>query len=551
MLKYTYNLWRYNRNMDKFTNQFKDINKMEHKILNDFDVLHQNILNVEEIIDSTGTHLDTIEKEFIEQTQLDKDDIPLLFAAIALQSCRWIFQPKMDLKFSKTDKTDRHSSSADGQKEKKIAKEKAKKNIYHDNEKYTNRFPTKQEILLNNVPYDAMKGTEHIKIPGVTDEGKNICGKNHHSATMGHDPLLGYLFGTMNIITRTITFKTPNLITNPVKKVPNSNDQYVIPKYISPLELLYQVKESLSEDYKRIVAAFAKQIMHLQSDKYSKQGLPIPFLSPEKAQNLLNKGWNSNELEKLVKYICKNTGVIGIQAFLSLAINCIIEFLYILTHDDYDINKVKCRKLITYSNVIANSSNIIFSIIKKNLCELDLGGFIVTIHRIYQDKKVIGAIQQEFIDSNISKIIDESQIQFNSVDIYNNFEKGNVYLDIHTLKDLTFPQNTFVQIEQYRYFLNFKPIKKSNIAKTARVEASHDALPLFKKLDEILDREKTKLQVDSDVKSEIIVRLKEKYNSLLTDYEFSQELMNLLLKLKEIQEMENESIAIIDSLLGE
>lgn len=127
MLKYTYNLWRYNRNMDKFTNQFKDINKMEHKILNDFDVLHQNILNVEEIIDSTGTHLDTIEKEFIEQTQLDKDDIPLLFAAIALQSCRWIFQPKMDLKFSKTDKTDRHSSSADGQKEKKIAKEKAKK----------------------------------------------------------------------------------------------------------------------------------------------------------------------------------------------------------------------------------------------------------------------------------------------------------------------------------------------------------------------------------------------------------------------------------------
>lgn len=227
--------------MDKFANQFKDINKMECKILNDFDVLHQNILNVEEIIDSTGTHLDTIEKEFIEQTQLDKDDIPLLFAAIALQSCRWIFQPKMDLKFSKTDKTDRHSSSADGQKEKKIAKEKAKKNIYHDNEKYTNRFPTKQEILLNNVPYDAMKGTEHIKIPGVTDEGKNICGKNHHSATMGHDPLLGYLFGTMNIITRTITFKTLNLITNPVKKVPNSNDQYVIPKYISPLELLYQL----------------------------------------------------------------------------------------------------------------------------------------------------------------------------------------------------------------------------------------------------------------------------------------------------------------------
>ena len=35
--------------MDKFANQFKDINKMECKILNDFDVLHQNILNVEEI----------------------------------------------------------------------------------------------------------------------------------------------------------------------------------------------------------------------------------------------------------------------------------------------------------------------------------------------------------------------------------------------------------------------------------------------------------------------------------------------------------------------
>ena len=372
--------------MNKFTNQLNDINEMEYEILNDFDILHENISNIEEVIDSTSTHLDMIEKEFIEQTQLDKDDIPLLFAAIALQSCRWIFQPKMDMNFSKIDKTDRHSSFTDGQKEKQIAKEKAKKDIYQDNEKYTNRFPTKQEILLNNVPYDAMKGTEHIKIPGVTDEGKNICGKNHHSATMGHDPLLGYLFGPMNIITRSITFKTPNLITNPVKKLPNSNDQYVIPKYISPLELLYQVKESLSEDYKRVVAAFAKQIMHMQSDKYSKQGLPIPFLSPEKAQSLLNKGWNSNELERLVKHICKNTSVLGIQSFLSLVINCIVEFLYILTHDDNDFNKVKSRKLITYSNVIANSSNIIFSIIQKNPCELDLGANYIKIKSF--DEKV-------------------------------------------------------------------------------------------------------------------------------------------------------------------
>ncbi len=62
-------------------------------------------------------------------------------------------------------------------------------------------------MFLYPVPYDAMEGTRRIVIPGVSTDEKNLYGGNHHSATMGHDPILGYLFGTMNIMTRTITAK--------------------------------------------------------------------------------------------------------------------------------------------------------------------------------------------------------------------------------------------------------------------------------------------------------------------------------------------------------
>ena len=56
--------------------------------------------------------------------------------------------------------------------------------------------------------------------------------------------------------------------------------------------------------FDKISAAVVRQSMHFASDKYCTEGLPIPLLStinPQRAQELIEKGWNSQELK-----FCKN-----------------------------------------------------------------------------------------------------------------------------------------------------------------------------------------------------------------------------------------------------
>ena len=50
-----------------------------------------------------------------------------------------------------------------------------------------------------------------------------------------------------------------------------------------------------------------------------------------------------------------------------------------------------------YSNMIASSSNIIYSAICRDASKLDIGGIIVTIYRILNDRKFIREIKEEFV----------------------------------------------------------------------------------------------------------------------------------------------------------
>lgn len=50
-------------------------------------------------------------------------------------------------------------------------------------------------MILKGVPYDTTKST----VSGL------FIGANHRFATLGHDPILGLIFGTANIMTNTIT----------------------------------------------------------------------------------------------------------------------------------------------------------------------------------------------------------------------------------------------------------------------------------------------------------------------------------------------------------
>jgi hypothetical protein len=236
---------------------------------------------------------------------------------------------------------------------------------------------------------------------------------------MGHDPIFGWIFGTANILSRSITLKQPFPITYNVVEEGN--------KITNLSSLTVELSESIGsirENNKRLPAAVMRHGLHLASDKFCHTGLPIPFLSAERAQELIQQGWNSVEfsraLKKVAKAIGKDLAIVGIQFAISLLINEIIKAIHLLMYNEEKdgelrLYQVRTRRILTVSNCISSSSNILFSagvaIAAQNPIEgarrLDLGGFIETIHRLVVDTKFIDEVKREYIKDNLrAKILD-------------------------------------------------------------------------------------------------------------------------------------------------
>lgn len=357
-----------------------------------------------------------LSKEFRECTDLRLGDMPFLFFATGLQCARWLLQPKVSMKFEKIPQSERHDSQIDGANEFREGKRIAESNA--DGVIKSRKYPDKEKMFLKAVPYDVIMGTQAIYIPGVSEIGVNLSGVNHRSATMGHDPVLGYLFGTVNIMTNTVTFKNQGCKTYVVHMRKGSlKNQYIgneeIGFIFKPGCALERAIESAREDIFRIPAAVTRQALHMQSDKYTKAGLPIPFVNPEKAQELLKKGWNSNELERLMKFTAKNAATVTLQMVVSELINVVIETLYILTHSEMDLKlaKVKVKKIIIYSNMISSTSNVIFASMSRNAEALDIGGIITTIYRLVTDSKFIEQVREEYIYGGYLKSLELKEFQ--------------------------------------------------------------------------------------------------------------------------------------------
>lgn len=355
-------------------------------------------------IDHSSEIIRQLSDEFKNKSSFNVYDYGFLFVATALQCVRWYFQPKIVPEFSKISNFDRHNASVDGN----IEFRRGRDTISLDSDKIagSQKYPSRVEIFTLPVPYDAMIGSENILIPGVSDIGKNLSGINHHAATLGHDPILGYIFGTMNILTRTITFHTPLMDTNKVIKVPGTPRQQYIGEPVGIGKALLGTIESTSEDVLRLPAGVARQTLHMQSDKYTKGGLPIPFIPADKAQELLNKGWNSYELERLCGHVMRNVGVIGIQAVLCIVINTVIETLYRFTcneNQDDLITEHKIRTILLYSNAISAVSNVVYTIISEDIARIDIGGLAVSLYRIATDSGIRNDIRNEFVYGNYEK----------------------------------------------------------------------------------------------------------------------------------------------------
>ena len=407
---------------DKYQKLLNDYNKAEKRFDTELNAFSKNIEEVKNNVDKINTDLKSInivisdiDKQFEEKTGIcNKKDMKFLWGAIALQCGRWMLIPTIDEKTLTPNVEDRKDATKEGKKD----KTKSGKEINKENkEKKGNRYIDSEQIMHLPVPFDAMAGTEDIVIKGVTEKGKNLYGGNHHSATFGHDPILGHLIGTANILTRSITFKD-KFMTTRIVKILSGRQQYVVKTpYYGLMNMYKDVYGSLKEDKTRLLTAHVKEVLHLQSDKYTKDGLPIPLLPASMQQKMLKKKWNSKELQNVLESVFKGaTKNYFVAALINESVGILHGFCYDEKKDEnLNLYAIRTRKIISTSNIIAEAVNLAAviggtavgvlaeneGIIKKAISHIDLGGYVQAIHQIARNAKLQEEIRREFLEKQL------------------------------------------------------------------------------------------------------------------------------------------------------
>ena len=407
--------------LEELRRQREEVNSRIKNDLINMKILADDSLRVAEVAHNSETILDNLDKEFEKQTGLQGPDIKFLFIATGLQCLRIYLLDKLTKREKATKiKKEDGSYTLEGKIDKSEQKllNKFDKNIDIDEETRLYYAPLNQIIANPKVPYDCTSG-------GGQGFFQNA---NHRFSTLGHDPVLGLFFGTANILTNTIsTTRTPipGIFTNHVlyETTQKKDGKLKIAKPIidgtnilscSTIEMCNKVRDRFENDKLSVVAALIKQILHIGTDMYTKLGIQLPG-----ASLILN----SKQVENISKYTDWGTTVkSGISGLFSLAINNIISLLHNFMYSNemgisHDIYNIRTKKIIAYSNFIASCSNIISTGIKMvngnglAIKDLDIGGIIVTVHKLTENHQYIRKIKEEYIFGNFNKMIEGEELK--------------------------------------------------------------------------------------------------------------------------------------------
>lgn len=370
-----------------FMEQRKRLSQRRANTINNIQKLADESNRIKSVAENSKKHLAEIENEFELQTGLNKTDIVFLFAATALQCVRQYILTSFD---ERVDDKTAAEKVKDGESE-------------HSDRTYRWYNPSLDDILTNPVPFDATFGSPDFNL-GIGG------GFTHRAKTLGHDPLLGWVFGTANIATGTLT--TWDFRSFHIKTGLTINDRIrdKITNNASTAKVFYYTKAKLLDsgiDGKTIIgASLVKEAMHLKSDIGSFASLPIPVISsisPSLSRDLASYGLDMGNVTTVIK-----------QASYATLINVIVAMIHRLFYNETlskSLYEVKTRKILSYSNLLASSSNIIATAVAMSLGDesairrLDIGGFIVTLYRLISDFSFIYKVKEEFIFNNFNKLI--------------------------------------------------------------------------------------------------------------------------------------------------
>ena len=354
-----------------------------------YDVELEDILSAEEFKIAYGD-LERINSEFAQKIKLRKTDIPFLLIATALQTVRWILTPELGQKINQNERM-AHDDKRIKDEVKRQNEEFKKKHLKSENQGGTwdvnkSERKTWMDMVFNSVPYDATKGA---KVLGI-----NMEGGYHRYKTLGHDPILGWIFGTADIMTDVITLNS--FASYRVKKMTITDEIITLPALIS------EVKDVIDYDEHCLPAALFAQGVHLKSDQYTKLGLPVPVLGAF-SETLAGKLYHS-QYDALC--LTRDAKIVGKSAAISIIINMIIGLVHGLFYNqekdgERDFYEARTRKILMYSNAISSTCNIVTACILKNPKKLDIGGLLVTISRLFTDIRFITRLKDEFIQTKL------------------------------------------------------------------------------------------------------------------------------------------------------
>ena len=365
---------------------YKDlVRKANVEIQNDIEL--EDLLSEKEFQDAYK-RLDAIHEEFSHKTSIvNKTDLMFLGIATALQITKSLLFGQIAKKFDYGNSFNPDDRLAHN--DKSIEKEHRRANDEFKEKHEEHGHGYWMNILYQTPPYDITKGSPAIN--------RNMEGGYHRIHTLGHDPILGWIFGTANILTDTITFE--DFKSNRVIRKPK---MMITPESVSFTKLFSESFEMCKADSLNLPAAIFAEGCHLKSDEFTKLGLPVPILeaiNPDFASKLYKSNYDALCFSRDLK-------IVGASAGISIFIDLIIGLVHGLFNKEKinkDLYEVRTRKILLISNSIASTSNIIQTVITNNPKNLDLGGLLVTLSHLFMDLRFISRIKEEFIRQELNK----------------------------------------------------------------------------------------------------------------------------------------------------
>ena len=350
------------------------------------DNLEEKVELYSEKIEDLPSFIKKTNEEFEKYTALTNTDIGFLMFAVALQTARQILVNLF--------------------KERISDQEAAKNTMGHHKEK-TDRQGKKYYASVDEI----------INNP-------KISGFNHRFKALGHDPYLGLVFGTANIMTSTITVNEgffgissyhvhTGTYLRQGKEVP-TDKMYESASTMEIFENVFQrLREEGKEGVKALAVSLFKECVHLRSDLRTKKSLPLPLLSLTSPN--LTRVLGYCELDYLT---VKN---IEREYILSVIIDLIIRIFYSFCYnEEKDVSKELYRarmlKILMYSNEMAMVSSTVQTAIRMAVGDItsakyfDFGGAFNTMYRVFTTPQKIAQIKHEYL---LSKSIDYIKLQNN------------------------------------------------------------------------------------------------------------------------------------------